>query len=72
MSTHTFPCLCLGHKPKTRVVTVASSGLISNVIGFDERFRPLMTSIGTSGFFSTRANLCYRISPLSIKHVDAP
>ncbi len=46
-------------------------GLVSCMIGLDKRFSPLMTSIGTNVFFSTRANLYCHTSSLSIKHVDA-
>jgi hypothetical protein len=51
---------------------VTFNGLVSCLIGLDERFRPLMTSTGTSVSFSTRANLYCHISSLSIRHVDAP
>jgi hypothetical protein len=50
---------------------VTFNGLVSCVIGHDERFRPpSMTSTGTSVLFSTRTNLYCHVSSLSIKHVD--
>ncbi len=51
---------------------VTSNGLISCVIGLDERFRPSMTSTNIGVFSSTRANLYCHTSFLSIKHVNAP
>jgi hypothetical protein len=51
-------------------IELTSNDLVSCVISLDERFRPLMTSIGSSVFISTRANLYCHINFLSIKHVD--
>jgi hypothetical protein len=45
--------------------------LVSCVTSPDERFQPLMTSTGTGVPFSTRANLYFHISSLSIKYVNA-
>jgi hypothetical protein len=50
---------------------VTSNGLVSCVIGRDEKFQPLMTPTSTSVSFSIIANLYHCISSLSIKHVDA-
>ncbi len=50
---------------------VTSDGLVSCVIGLDERFRPLMISINTNVFFSIKTNLYCHTNSLSIKHVDA-
>jgi len=50
---------------------VTSNGLVSCLIGPNERFQPSMTSISTGVFFSTITNLYGRISSLSIRHVDA-
>jgi hypothetical protein len=51
---------------------VTCNGLVSCVIGPNERLRPSMTSTGIGVFFKTRANLYCHTSSLSIKHVDAP
>jgi hypothetical protein len=50
---------------------VASNGLVSWVIGPDERLRPSMTLIDTSVLFSTRTNLYCHTDSLSIKCVNA-
>ncbi len=49
---------------------ITSNGLISCMIGPDEKFQPLMTLIGIDVLFSVRANLYHCTSSLSIKHVD--
>ncbi len=52
--------------------TVTSNGLVSCVIGLDERFQPSMTSTNIGVFFPIRANLYCGTNSLSIKHVDVP
>jgi hypothetical protein len=42
---------------------VTFNGLVSCVISHDERFRPSMTSTGTSVFFSTRTNSIVTLTP---------
>jgi hypothetical protein len=44
--------------------------LVSWATGFDEKFRPSMTSTGISVFFSIRTNLYCWTKSLSIKNVD--
>jgi hypothetical protein len=41
------------------------------VIGFNERFWPLMTLINIGVFFSTKINLYCHTNSLYMKHVDA-
>jgi len=49
---------------------ITSNGLVSCVIGRDEKFQPLMTPINIDVLFFVRTNLYHRTSSLSIKHVD--
>jgi len=49
---------------------VTSNGLVSCLISPDEKLLPSMNSIGIGVFFSTKANVYYCISSLSIKQVD--
>jgi len=49
---------------------VTSNALVSCVIGLDEKLQLSMTSTSNNVFFSTRANLYYHTSSLSMKHVD--
>jgi hypothetical protein len=49
-----------------------SNGLVSCVIGFDERLRPSMTLISIGVLFSIEANLYCCTNSFYIKHVDAP
>jgi hypothetical protein len=51
---------------------VTCNGLVSCVIGLDQRLQPSLISTGIGMFFFTKANLYCHISSLSIKHVDAP
>jgi hypothetical protein len=51
---------------------VTSNGLISWVIGRDERLQSSMTSNGNNVCFSTKINLYCHTNFLSIKHVDVP
>jgi hypothetical protein len=46
-------------------------GLVSWVIGLNEKLRPLMTSNNIGVFFSTKTNLYCYTNSFSIKHVDA-
>jgi hypothetical protein len=49
---------------------VTYNGLVSCVIGLDEKLWPLMTSIDSNMFFSTKANLYCHVKSLSIRHAD--
>jgi hypothetical protein len=51
---------------------VTSNGLVTCVIGLDEKLWPSMTSTNTNVFFTTKTNLYCHINSLSIRHVDAP
>jgi len=49
---------------------VTSNALVSCVIGLDEKLQSSITSTSINVFFSTKVNLYYHSSSLSMKHVD--